>query len=242
MLKGFTLVEVMVATVLMGLMGVLLMTSINTSVRAKDNVEEVSQRLQEVTQAMTRMSEEISMAYLSKHIYLADPIVVTQFKGYKNRLYFSAFGYITHQKDAQESDQQVIAFYLATDKKGQKSLMRRAHPNLSLDVEKGGRAQVLCPRVSKLEFSYYDSKSKKWEETWMADPTYTGAEAQVQPTQEDSDKEKKKKSSSTTTPKPWRLPAFVRISMTADMGEGEEMTWVSQAEIVVQEPLDLSDI
>ena len=107
---------------------------------------------------MSRMSREISMAYLSKHVFLADPIVVTQFKGYKDRLYFSAFGHSVHQKDAIESDEQVLGFYLATDKNGHKSLMRRMHPNLNLDVEKGGRAQVLCPNVIKLAFSYLTKK------------------------------------------------------------------------------------
>ena len=49
--------------------------------------------------------------------------------------------------------------------------MRSYHANLNLDVEKGGVAQVLCPNVTKLEFSYYDSRYKKWEESWVADPT-----------------------------------------------------------------------
>ena len=39
--KGFTLMEVMVATFLMAGMGILLMTSLNTSVNAKENVEHV---------------------------------------------------------------------------------------------------------------------------------------------------------------------------------------------------------
>lgn len=239
-LRGFTLIEIMVATVLMAMMGFLLMASLNTSVRAKDNVEHVSQRFQEVRQAMSRMSRELSMAYLSKHFNSSDPAFVTQFKGSKDRVYFSAFGYNTHQKDSPESDQQVLAFYLATDKNGQQSLMRRVHPNLNLDVEKEGRAQVLCPNVSKLEFSYYDSKTEKWEESWLADPLNQSAATQV--VQHQDSKKKNKEDAKASAPKPWRLPSFVRISMTADMGEGDEMTWVSETEIVVQEPLDLQEI
>lgn len=235
--KGFTLMEVMVATVLMALMGILLMTSINTSVNAKDSVEHISQRFQDVRQAMSRMSREISMAYLSKHVFLADPVVVTQFKGYKDRLFFSAFGYSVHQKDAKESDQQVIGFYLAPDKNGQMSLMRRVQANLNLDVESGGRAQVLCPNVTKLSFSYFDDKLNKWDEQWIADPTNNQASAPPAPTTpgQEKDPEAKPKSSQ----KSWRLPSFVKISMTADMGNGEEMTWVSETQIVVQDPLDL---
>jgi len=235
---GFTLMEVMVATVLMALMGILLMTSLNTSVNAKENVEHISQRFQDVRQAMARMSREISMAYLSKHVYLADPVVVTQFKGYKDRLFFSAFGHSVHQKDAKESDQQVIGFYLATDKHGQQSLMRRVLANLNLDVESGGRAQVLCPNVSKLVFSYFDNKLNKWDEQWIADPTNNKASAPAPTPKTDEAKDPEAKAPADSA-KSWRLPSFVKISMTVDMGDGNEMTWVSETEIVVQDPLDL---
>lgn len=237
--KGFTLMEVMVATVLMALMGILLMTSLNTSVNAKENVEHISQRFQDVRQAMSRMSREISMAYLSKHVFLADPIVVTQFKGYKDRLYFSAFGHSVHQKDAKESDEQVIGFYLAPDKNGQMSLMRRMQANLNLDVETGGRAQVLCPNVTKLSFSYFDDKLNKWDEQWIADPTNNQASAPLPKPTSTPGEEKDTEAKPTSSQKSWRLPSFVKISMTAEMGNGEEMTWVSETQIVVQDPLDL---
>lgn len=235
---GFTLMEVMVATVLMALMGILLMTSINTSVNAKENVEHISQRFQDVRQAMARMSREISMAYLSKHIYLPDPVVATQFKGYKDRLYFSAFGHSVHQRDAKESDEQVLGFYLAPDKHGQQSLMRRMQPNLNLDVEIGGRAQVLCSNVTKLSFQYFDNKMNKWDEQWIVDPTNERGSAPT-PTPKAEDEKEGEAKAPVNTPKSWRLPSFVKISMTVDMGEGTEMTWVSETEIVVQDPLDL---
>jgi general secretion pathway protein J len=226
---GFSLIEIMVATFLMGIMGLLLMTSLNTSVRAKENIENISERFQEVRQAMSRMSKEISMAYLSKHIYEPEPAFITQFKGFKDRIYFSAFGHSVHQKDAKESDQQVIGFYIATDKEGRQSLMRRMRANLNLDVEGPMRSQVLCPNVIKLEFSYYDNKSEKWEESWIADPSYVGPQVSQQ------------KEGAESLAKPWRLPSFIKITMSVDMGNGEEVKWVSQTEIVVQEPLDLLD-
>lgn len=142
--RGFSLIEVMVAMVLLALMGLLLMQSLNSSVRAKDEAENISGRFQEARQAMARMSRDISMAYLSKNMYSLEPNYITQFKGRKNSLFFSAFGHVVRQKDAKESDQQVLGFYLAEDKKGQQSLMRREHPNLNLDVEQGGKSQVLC--------------------------------------------------------------------------------------------------
>lgn len=233
--RGFTLIEVMVATVLLGMMGGGLMMSINSSIKAKDMVEEISGRYQVVRQAMSRMAREISMAYLSKHINVSEPAFVTQFKGKKDSLFFSAFGYVVRQKDAKQSDQQVIGFFLATDKDGHQSLMRRVHPNLNLDVEKGGRSQVLCPKVSKLEFSYFDSRFEKWDETWIADPTLMAAQGPPAAQQKGEEKE-----AGENLPKPWRLPGFVKISMTVQMDEGSEMTWVTETEIPIQDPLDLN--
>jgi general secretion pathway protein J len=235
-LRGFSLIEVMVAVVLMGMMGSLLMTSINSSLKAKDTVEEISGRYQVVRQAMSRMAREISMAYLSKHINVTEPAYVTQFKGKSESLYFSAFGNVVRQKDAKQSDQQVLGYYLAQDKSGQQSLMRRNHPNLNLDVLKEGRAQVLCPKVSKLVFSYYDDRFDRWEESWSADPLQMAAQGRL----EGQDKAEEKGSGSGSLPKPWRLPRFVKISMTVEMAEGVEMTWISEAEIPIQEPLDLN--
>ncbi len=237
MWRGFTLIEVMVATVLMGMMGALLMASINSSLKAKDTVEEISGRYQMVRQALARMSREISMAYLSKHVALGEPAFMTQFKGKRDRLFFSAFGNVVHQRDVKQSDQQVLGFYLATDKQGRQSLMRRVHPNLNLDVEKGGTSQVLCPNVTKLEFAYYDNRFKKWEESWLADPSYFAQGT------EEQDKDEQAKATANfgdATPKPWRLPAFVKITMTVDMQEGDQMTWVTETEIPLQEPLDLN--
>ncbi len=234
-LRGFTLIEVLVATVLMGLMGALLMTAINSSVKAKDTLEEVSGRYQMVRQAMSRMAREISMAYLSKHIALGDPAFATQFKGRHDRLYFSAFGNAVHQRDAKQTDQQVIGYYVATDKNGRQSLMRRAQPNLNLDVEKGGVEQILCPNVSKIEFTYYDGRLKKWDESWITDPLSLYSLGQ----QEEQGKEEKSDGRA-ETPKSWRLPQFVKISMTVEMQQGSPMTWVTETELPLQEPLDLN--
>jgi general secretion pathway protein J len=227
-LRGFSLIEIMVAMVLMAMMGVLLMVSINSSISARDKVEEISDRYQMVRQALTRMSREISMAYLSKHINIIDPAYITQFKGRKDSLYFSAFGNVVRQKDAKESDQQVLGYYLDTNSEGHKSLMRKFQANLNLDVEKGGRAQVLCPNISKLEFLYYDDQLNKWDEEWIADPTNMVAEGLLSGQQANKNQ------------KQWRLPSYVKITLTAEMEEGVEMKWISETQIPMKDPIDFN--
>lgn len=228
--NGFSLIELMVAMVLMAMMGTLLMTSINSSINARDKVEEISGRYQMVRQAVTRMSREISMAYLSKHINLLDPAYITQFRGKKESIYFSAFGNVVRQKDAKESDEQVLGFYLL-EKDGKKNLMRKHQANLNLDVESGGRAQILCPDVLKLEFSYFDEQLNKWEEEWISDPSSLVSQGTIG-YQDDQPKN--------PTQKQWLLPSFVRITLSVDMGDGLETKWVSETQIPLKDPLDLN--
>lgn len=237
LVRGFTLIEVMIAVVLVAMMSLMIFASMNSSLRAKDDVEHVSQRFQDARQAMSRMAREISMAYLSKHMSFNEPPYITQFKGSKNSLFFSAFGNVVYQKDARQSDEQVLGFYLAPDKEGRQSLMRRYHPNLNKDVEKGGRSQVLCADVVALEFSYFDDRLQKWEDSWVADPSISPGVAHQFNAQGDKKDEQDKNPDN--VPKPWRLPSIVKITMTVLMEEGHEMKWVSEAEIPVQVPLEL---
>lgn len=138
-----------------------------------------------------------------------------------------------YQKDAKESDEQVLGYYLALDKQGNQALMRRMHPDLNTDVEHGGRSQVLCPNVTKLEFSYYDKTIDQWLDTWLADPTMQPNAGNIRPVP----KEEGKANDATRS---LRLPSVVKITMTVLLEENREMTWVSMAEIAMQDPLDLN--
>lgn len=231
-LKAFSLIEIMVATLLLGIMGSILYSSINASINAKDNIEKISLRYQLVRQAMSRMAREISMAYLSKHINKNEPVFITQFRGYHNKIFFSAFGNTVRQRDQKQSDAQTLGFFLGTDKEGRTSLMRRYHANLGLDVEKGpSLTQVLLPDVVLLEFFYFDDRYNKWEEEWFSDPS---ALAQSSPF---ADAQKADKMAEDQ--KAWRLPTMIKIVITAKMPT-EEKKWVTATEIVVQKPLDLN--
>lgn len=227
-MKGFTLIEVLIATLLMMMMGSILLTSLTTSANAKDEVEKISLRYQMIRKALTRMSREIGLAYMSKHINKSDPVFYTQFHGYNDRLYFSAFGNNQKKRDEVVSDEQVLGFFLGTDKEGKKSLMRKSADNLNTDVEKGGRVQLLLPDVSSIAFSYYNQRLEKWEERWFADPVHKP---------EDLEEKGQAKNEELQS---WKLPAFVKVKITAPLKAGEEITWQTEAELLMQTPLDLN--
>lgn len=231
-LHGFSLIEIMVATFLMAMLGLLMMNSLRSSVNAKESIEGIATRYHLARLAMSRMSKEISMAYLSRNIDPIDPVFVTQFVGTKNSLYFSAFGNVVTQKDAVQSEQQVLGFFLQDDKNGGTSLMRSHHPNLNLDVTKDGRAEVLCSKVTKLEFQYYDDKFQRWDSQWTSDPKEVGKNSNV-------NEEAMQTARRADGHKLLRLPAMVKIVLTVKMSDSEEMTWTSATKIPMQQPMNL---
>lgn len=224
-LYAFSLIEIMIASLLLAMMGVIIMTSMNSSLKAKDNIELTSKNFHLARQAVNRMGKEISMAYLSKNLNPTDPSYITQFKGYKDKLYFSAFGNVVRQKGAKESDQQVLGYFMANDKNNQQSLMRAYQPNLNNDVEKINTYQVLCPNIKKIEFSYFDNRTEKWDESWLSDAKSLQTGANM---------------NSMMSNKILVLPSKVKISLTTEISSGNEMVFITEVEIPMTTPLDLN--
>lgn len=224
-INAFSLIEIMIASLLLAMMGVIIMTSFNSSIKAKDNIESISNNFHLARQAINRMGKEVSMAYLSKNLNTLEPAYLTQFKGYKDKLYFSAFGNVVRQKGAKESDQQVIGYFLANDKNGILSLMRAYQPNLNLDVEKITNYQVLCPNVKKIEFSYFDNRTEKWDDNWLSDTKSLQAGSNM---------------NSGISGKILVLPSKVKISLITEISAGNEINFISEVEIPMTSPLDLN--
>jgi general secretion pathway protein J len=212
MKRGFSLLEVLIASALMALMGALMLTSMTSSIEAKELVDATSNRTHLVRQAMSRMVDEMSMAYLSNHHARNAPIVrtTTGFKGDRERVDFTAFGYVPRVEDERKSDQRQLSFFLDTDERTlTKSLRRREQANLDDKFEDGGRELTLLPDVSELTFQYWDPQKSAWSEKWDA----AGTEQN-------------------------RLPQRVKISLKAVMDNGQEQSFMTQTKIWLQAPLN----
>jgi general secretion pathway protein J len=165
--RGFSLLEVMVACGLLALVGSVLYTSLSSSIDAKEMVEGTSNRFHLARQAMSRMVDEVSMAYLSTHHNMSDPRTMTGFKGERDRMRFTAFGYTSRVEDDKRSESREVAYFLGTDDRTRsRALIRREQPNLDLELDEGGREQTLLPYVSELAFEYWDPLSEEWKENW----------------------------------------------------------------------------
>lgn len=233
-LKGFSLIEVMIASTLLAMMGVMLFSTINSSINAKNMVEDISLRHQLARQALSRMAREISMSYLSKHYNKNEPAYVTQFKGYPDRLFFSAFGNLITQRDQKQSDQQVLGYFIDKDKEGRVTLYRKYHPNLNLDVEKGGIKQALLRNMVSISFLYYDDKNNKWDDKWISDPLALSTSLPGFFPKED------KEHQAEDGKRGMILPSLVKITLTIKMPNEQDMKWTTVAEIHTRKPVDLN--
>jgi general secretion pathway protein J len=169
---GFSLIEAMVAVSILAMIGIASFGTITRSMDARERATQMTDRYGELRQALARMSQEISQAFLSMHKDYSDPRTATLFATRRslgsNRLDFTSFSHFKYMADANECDQNELSYYIEVDAKDpkQKNLMRREQNRIDEHPDEGGRAQVLAHDVTALDFLFYDAKTDRWEENW----------------------------------------------------------------------------
>jgi general secretion pathway protein J len=180
---------VLVAIAVLASLSALLFGAFSGLKRTKEGVERINDRQREARLAMARMARELQMAYLSAHepVPPTRPVQKTIFKAVSgmpgDRVDFTAFAHNRLDRDARESDQTEISYYLAPnpDKPGEVDLLRRESPIIDLYPEKGGRIEVLATDVDLFDLTFLEPLTIQWLETW--DSTQATAQLGRLPTQ-----------------------------------------------------------
>lgn len=173
-LRGFTLMEVMVAVAITALMGTIVAMAFQTGFRAKEVIEGEAEHYRMVRVALNRMAREIGSAFVSDRYdpkrYRDANDRPTNFVGEQDRLLFTTFAHQRLYTDSKESDQAVVEYFVesSTEKgaRGRQDLKRRVNPNIGERMDRGGTTDVLFEGVKKLEFEYWDSERKQWDDEW----------------------------------------------------------------------------
>lgn len=218
MRRGFTLIEVMIAVAVMGMIGAVTYKAFDGAYDLKTRIERAEDRDQAVRGALTRMSREISMAFLSEHFdrkrFRERP---TFFKLKDGRgeadLTFTAFAHERLHLDAKESDQAVFQYHLEHDSDaGVESVFRRVKPVLDEEPERGGEKAVLADDVLHFSVQAWDPKEREWRDEWDSNsPTRNGSVL---------------------------IPPRVKISLVIKDEQGKDKTYSTQAKIFLGAPLD----
>ena len=174
--RGFTLMEVMVAVAITALMGTLTLNAFTTSLKAREVVEGEAERHRMVRAAMSRMVREVGAAFVSDRYdsrrFRDQSERPTNFVGEREKLLFTSLAHQRLFADAKESDQVVLEYAVESSPdasaRGRKDLVRRANPNLYGEdrMDRGGTKDILVEGVKRVQFAYWDSDKKEWDDEW----------------------------------------------------------------------------
>lgn len=215
--RGFTLMEVVIAIAITAFIGTVIGVSFNTTIQNKDVIEGQAEHYRMLRAAMSRMVREISAAYVSDRYdpkrYRDQYDRPTNFVGARDKLLFTTLAHQRLYADAKESDQMVVEYQVKSSPdpkaKGRNDLVRREKVILEERMERGGSEDTLFEGAKKIEFQYWNSERKQWEDEWDTRRT-------------------ERKSA---------LPTRVKITLFATDESGKEVRYTTQARIMLNTEL-----
>ncbi len=207
--RGLTLLEVMISVAIMVGLFVIIYGTFNSTRKTYAKVTKIQDRWHVVRNGMSRMTQDLSMAYISLNENMSEVNRRTYFRftkgDYGDELRFSSFAHRRLYKDANESDQCIIQYFLAPDPDDRDvtSLFRRETRRLANEEPEKipGEAYVLINDVLDIRYEFFDKTQDKWEEDWDT----TAVDGQ-----------------------PNRLPHRIRIFLTVKSEIGNEVVLVTQ--------------
>jgi len=218
---SFTLMEVLVAITILGMISSLIYSSFARSLEIPPYIRDIQERYHKVRIAMNRMASEISMAYMSKHV---DPNTEESpryiFRVKKDdpgsRIDFTSLSHFKMYEDVNESDQCEIGYFLMRDPLDREklNLVRREQKRIDQEPGWGGPIQVLCDDVVDFEVKIWDFDEEEWMEEW--DTT------QVEQFE--------------------KMPRIISLKLTILDENGKELPFYTKAKIVMDTALDLNSI
>jgi general secretion pathway protein J len=213
----------MVAMAILAIVATLLYTGFVQTAHNKQRIEDETERYHEVRMGLERLVRELSMAFASVHVNQIPALVTvkTAFIGKDEasgaRIDFTSFSHQRLYRDAHESDQNELSYFLTDDpdKPGHDALVRREQDRIDDDPQTGGTGQVLIHDVEGFELQYLDPQSGEWLKTWDS------TQGAMQPN---------------------RLPSQVKITLTVPnvRGEGPPLKITTRTEVMLTYALNHS--
>jgi general secretion pathway protein J len=216
---GMTLVELMIAVAVLAMITSMVWASFSETTRTKTVIEERQARGHEVRLAMSRMAREIAEAFLTKNYSNEGQLVTTPKSIFASedrppfdRIDFAAFAHHRLYRDANESDQSEISYFVTTDRQDRSmdNLVRRESSRIDEDPRHGGTVLVMVEDVAEFDLTFFDVQSQEWVDFW---------------------------DTASLDGQPDRLPAFVKILLVVNQGEGRTRRFVEKVSIPIENPI-----
>jgi general secretion pathway protein J len=210
--RGFSLLEVMIAIAITAVIGAMAAGVFQQVDHAASVARDQGERYAGARLALTRLSRELSMAFISEHYDRARfrdrP---TLFKGDEEKLLFTSMSHVRLVQDVKESDQSVVEYLVERDPaSNEDALFRREKARLDDEPDRGGRKDLVATHVKALSLRYWDLQRKEWVREW-----------------------------STRSPEKLNeLPTRVRIELEVKLADGRTEKFTTQARVAITAPLE----
>lgn len=163
--RGMTLIEVMVAISLLGIMAMLVYSSLVITLKSQQRAEILQERYHAARVFLQRIKRELSMSFVSLH-QAEDQRTRTLFDGESDRVTFNTSAYEPIRRNAHESDQLEVEYLLGRDEDGERAIIRRAKLHIDDRAGKGGDEEIVIRGVADFELAYYDEDKEDWRDEW----------------------------------------------------------------------------
>jgi general secretion pathway protein J len=220
--RGMTLMEVMISLAVLSMIVVSVWSSFKGTIDGIATTEDMQKRYSIVRNGLARITSELSMSYLSFNRPLGDPKHYTLLEGRDSfdtdSLTFSTFAHLRIRKDANESDQTVVQYFVMKDPEDsdRSHLYRRETRRLTGDLperfEDFFPAYVVIEDVVSFDVKYWDNRQFEFIDEWRT---------------------------MATDMQPDRLPERLKITIGVVDFDGEVVEFTAQAIPMMQERIDL---
>ena len=173
--RGFTLLEVLIAVAITGIIGVMVADSFRRAALLRDLATEQEARFGGARVALTRVATEVSEAFLSDHYdrkrYRERPTVfIGRDRGDEDTLLFTTMAHTRIAPDAKQSDQAVVEYSVESDPDSPDDLVlwRRENPRIDENPDRGGTRARVLDHVRAFDVSYWDWKRQEWAREWSS--------------------------------------------------------------------------
>ncbi len=171
---GMTLLEVLVSLGVLAMISLLIYGAFDSLSRGRKGEALRVDRARQGRDAMDRITREVSSAFLSLHNPASAALVTRQTAFIAtnganfDRLDFASFAHRRTEKEAKESDQSEIGYFVVKDpdKDDKMDLVRREQANPDFDPKRGGVVNVLAENIEQFDLRFLDPLSGQWLESW----------------------------------------------------------------------------
>jgi len=176
--KGFTLIEIMIAVVLLAVISVLVFQSMGSMVGSRERFETRQLAYRGANVFLDRLTRELTTAVLYANVDLlgvspngeqtAKSVFTATNNGDQDKLIFDNLSHTRYLKDAKESDLSEVTYFLEPQEEGDGLYAVKRRDKCPLDQEPGekGIVSVLLEGVKELNFRFLDPVKGEYQDEW----------------------------------------------------------------------------